>query len=526
MFQRLNTAMGRLEERKGFEWILAAALLLAGVGLRLYRIGEETIWLDEFITWHNIDLPTLSEYIAQLRQKDATFVPAYYVLLYFWAGATQYSVTAARILSVAAGMSSAVFVYLLGRRAFGRAAGLTALAFMVFSAPHVYYAQEIRVYALYVAAAALSVLTFHVALERSSRTLWALHCGANAVLALSHYFGALIIMTEAAYWLLYHRRPLGRLCCWFAAQAVLALLLAWWMLGIDREMLRITTDFLRPPPISDALKSYLWLAAYWPRPWHEIFRPALLIVALLAWFSLRVFRQRKHDEIGGKRRRAWVLCFLWLLLPLSMVLAATYLGRPCATLRYVLPGSLPFFLLVGGAVGALPWRWLRWTTAALLIALPAGQLAVEGRPFRPNMDRAGAIIQENSGPRDALLLGVGMLPQYRASFAFISDDRIHAYHDAAIAPRAAGLLDDYDAVWLLYMWDYGGDDPGQALPVEAYCAEHGLPQETTLISSGHHVFLGIFAWPSQVNIGRALILHHIRRGDSAHKATAPTEGQP
>ncbi len=499
----------------GVHIFLAAVLFGFGVCSRLYCIHDETPWHDENITWTNIEMPRLSDYIAQLRSRDATFVPAYYVLLYYWSKATSHSAPAARILSVTIGAAAMLLLYMLGRFAFGPVAGIVALAFIALSNTHVYFSQEIRVYPLYVMAAILSMLAFLLALKINKRRYWALHQVSNGILVLSHYFGALIVAAQGLYLLLFYRHPLKRLVLWSVAQIMLACLVFLWMLGIDREVLRVTTAFLQPRPLEELVHYYTWSTLYWPLSWYQYAGLSWCFLFMIGWLGVRCFCRRKQTEQDNTRWRFWVLCVLWMVIPMTAALVATYTIQPVIMLRYMLPVSAAFFLLVGGAIASLPKVWLQWTSAAALIIMLFVQHAGDLRPFRPDYQSAGQLITENIGENDYSLIALGL--DWRR-YLDVPEDRVETYFaNTEIGTRATSLLEQYNAVWAVCVFSYKEKDFSYQM-LEENMGVHGLKIERWRISSRHHTFLANNYWP-KIIFEKIMVMVYRFRADDAHAST-------
>ena len=491
--------------------VLVAMVLSCAAGTRLYRLGGESLWLDEHTTWNRIDQGGLTEYLAQLRTRDATFVPAYYITLYYWGKITGYHVTAARMLSVGLGVTAAFLVYLLASRPFGAAAGITALVMTALSNTHVYYTQEIRVYALYCAAALVSAWSLERALRTPGRGVWALHLAANVLLVFSHYFGALFLIAEGLYLLLFHRTPWTRLALWCLSQALLAGLLVLWMLGIRRDVLEATTAFLMLPRPETLEYAFSWAALYLPRSLYTyapLTRGAVLAVILL---TLYVFWTRNRNEQTRERWQRTVLYLLLMAVPVLAALAMSWLVRPAFTLRYLLPSSLFFFVLFGGALGSLPSRYLRWGAVAALAALMTLHHVEASRPYRPDMRKAGQILsQQNPGKNGLLLAGI-FNPDMERMYLTYAEEHVHRCAMTGEAPaKTLSLLDRYDAVWLLCEFDYGRGYPSHEA-LEKGLKEADLAFERIELSADHYTFMTNSNWPDLSDIARRIVLYRVCR---------------
>lgn len=125
-------------------WLLTG-IIVVGFVLRLHRIGDKGLWLDEaFSVW--MARNTLPELIAWLLRVDQ-HPPLYYALLHLWLWFGD-SAAHVRTLSALFGTLTLPVIFLLGRRISGNAAGLIAALILALSPFHVRFAQETRMYTL------------------------------------------------------------------------------------------------------------------------------------------------------------------------------------------------------------------------------------------------------------------------------------------------------------------------------------------------------------------------------------------
>lgn len=135
-------------------WLLLCVIVF-GFALRVHRIDEKGLWLDEaFSVWmaHNA-LPALMDWLVRIDQHP----PLYYLLLHFWLWFGD-SAAHVRILSALFGTLTIPVFFLIGRRLFGNVAGLIAAFLVTISPFHVRFAQEARMYTLLSLNAGLATL--------------------------------------------------------------------------------------------------------------------------------------------------------------------------------------------------------------------------------------------------------------------------------------------------------------------------------------------------------------------------------
>lgn len=121
-------------------------IVLLGTVLRLISLNQ-SLWLDEATSVLVARNFTIREILTKFSPGDF-HPPLYYLLLKFWVSIFGASEVGARSLSVAAGVISIIFIYLIGKKLFSSKVGLIS-ALLLSSAPlHIYYSQEARMYVL------------------------------------------------------------------------------------------------------------------------------------------------------------------------------------------------------------------------------------------------------------------------------------------------------------------------------------------------------------------------------------------
>lgn len=140
-----------------------AALIAAGVLLRLLLLGADSFWLDEAYSVANVLPHSVGE--VWHTSIDPNHPSLYFVILRLALRLGGVSETIARLPSAAASLANLALVYVLARRlGMSTRAGAAAVVLMAFAPVDVWYAQEARMYAMVTTAA----LAFAVALTIDS----------------------------------------------------------------------------------------------------------------------------------------------------------------------------------------------------------------------------------------------------------------------------------------------------------------------------------------------------------------------
>ncbi len=443
------------------------AILVVGAALRIYRLGDECIWLDEVVSYPYLDLPTLGEYLEEVRSHDPPMSPLYFTLQYYWARAIGDSVTAVRSLSVVFGLASIVLVYVLGVVLYNRSAGLIAALCTAMAIPHVYHAQEIRVYALLQCLALGSMLTLVLALRQGGRRWWIAHAVCNALILTTHLFGVLLIVAQGFYLLAAHGRRWRTWLSWGCAHAAM---LTPFLIRVNRlrgDALDQAISFIPEPSLRWLLNTY---CVYYPGvdAWggrlHAI-GPVVGVVAVLAVTGMAaIWIDRRSPEKSFQEKDTFLLLALWFLLPPFLLFVLSYVVTPSFVERYTLYSSFALYLMAGGAL-ALPNRY--WWTGLVLVGIGCGYgLAwsdVE-RPFRLNYRKAAIVLQGTSRP-DELIVGWKEVraPLLNLHMGMPVDERFrHGETIEEILGALEGATAEGRSAWTV-IYDGPGGDPRREL---------------------------------------------------------------
>ena len=142
--------------------ILLGVILLIGTGLRLFRLGADSLWYDETVSTYLAGSP-----LPELIRHTAGDIhpPGYYVLLRGWLLLTGYGTGhadpagngaiagnglefASAFFSLFFGVLLIALVYVLARRFVGETAALVAAGLLALSPFNIWYSQEVRMYTL------------------------------------------------------------------------------------------------------------------------------------------------------------------------------------------------------------------------------------------------------------------------------------------------------------------------------------------------------------------------------------------
>ena len=362
---------------------------LAGTLLRLFHLGSKSLWMDEAASialarmpWHQF---------AWVWWREEGNMTAYYLLLRPWLhiGQTEAWV---RLLSVLFGVAAIPAIFFLARRLMGTKVAIIAGVFLAVNPAHVYYSQEARSYSMLVFLAILSCLYFVRAMETRRSVDWMLWALFSIVAVYTHYFAALVLVTQAVSVFLLRGEKVQwtRLVGWSLAIIVLTLP------GIAFVLLRgntIPLPWIPGPSAREVAHLFMFLGGSGPK----------FVLYLLLWAAglvaiARIWREQGRSEEGWRAG----LPVIWVVLPI-VIAALASLHHSVFAQKYLLICLTPTIIL--GALGADTIR-PKVLAIVLVVALCAFSVGTDIRSsIKPREDWRGAInaILTSAEPGDAIV---------------------------------------------------------------------------------------------------------------------------
>lgn len=190
-----------------------AALILVAVAfaVRALSLTSQSLWLDEVYSIWFVNRPFDEAWWVGIFPDQNPHAPLYYLILWGWLQAGGASDFTVRYLSVLFGVTSVAVVWRAARVWMDVRAGLIAALLITCSPFAIHFAQEGRMYALYLLLAAVSFLCMAHALKpaggrrHGALRYWVGMAVTSVALAYSHFFGVF----------------------WIAAQYLVVLVVAW-----------------------------------------------------------------------------------------------------------------------------------------------------------------------------------------------------------------------------------------------------------------------------------------------------------
>ncbi len=447
-------------------WIAPALLFLLALGVRLYRIGAESIWLDEATS---LFLARQSVFDVVAWTARDIHPPLYYLLLHFWRVLGE-SEMALRSLSALAGAASVAVLYGLGRRLFDGRTGAVAALLLALAPLHVWYSQQARMYTWLGLWMVLAAYLLVLALEEQKIGYWLALAVVNALALYTHYYTVFGLLVQGLFALyLSWRTGRWRGLSWAAGMMAFSVLLfaPWlptmyfqvstggggWVARAGTPGLRAFLDTLIGFTVGNVRGAYpVWMrwAAY------------LLFAALCLWAVAGGVRA----AMQGNRREEKGLTFalIYLVVPLAVAWLISQ-AKPLYADRYLLVFLPGYLLLAARGLATLTPKAVRWGALALVVGLllfGVWQMAV--LPQNTDWRGAAAYVSERFEPGDVAVFypgwnekpfayyWEGTLPSWTWFKVPLPADEVAS----SVNPGIAG----YRRAWLIWSIGHYGDPQG------------------------------------------------------------------
>ena len=510
-------------------WLLIAIVALAG-GLRIYRIGAESLWLDEaFSVW--LARQPAGEMLGWIVRIDQ-HPPLYYGLLRIWMRLGDDPATL-RALSALCGTLTIPVLYRLGRRLAGPPVGLLAALLLALSPFHVRFSQEVRMYALLSLNGALAfyglaclltdprlaqagpgrqVIEFLHGWRASGirpplRTVdtdlaWGIYVLATTAMLWTHntaLFFPIAVNLIALAAFLSRRRRHPRAAArgarhWLLGQLGVGLLWAPWLPFLVSQAAGVYRQFWIPPPTAEdvigVLGSFV-IGQVAPTPLLVVSFGSLY-VALVA-LGCRYFR--RHPG-----RIPFLLA--GIAVPFAGELLVS-LRRPIFSDRTLIWASLPLILLLAGGVHRVRHRAAGVIVTLILVGVTGLGLADYTTRFEKEAwDDAAALVADQVEPDDLILFNAtwvqlpfdyyfhrlysGPAAEHGVPADLFDRGVLEPQMTAGDLPRLRELVRDRRRVWLVYS-HHAYTDPEGLIP-PALAEDHEPARQWTLYGVEIHLY--------------------------------------
>ncbi len=431
-------------------------ITLLGSAVRLFRLGQQSLWYDEAFAWAVASADVRTSIAAIL--SDGSHPPLYYLVLRFFLHVGQ-SETIIRLPSAMFGILAVPLVYKIGRLCFGRKAGLIGALWLGLAPFHVWYSQEARMYSMVVFLSLGSVYFFLRTLRENSRILWLGFIVFTALAYPTNYSAFLVSLVQLAFLVCTLRTNYRALRRWTISQVLAFLpLLPWLVALLNREVRSFGFGWIPRPGPLDPLKT-LWNFSL---GYTGALTPLVSLSLLLFAFAfLRGLWSRRGRLEGDSPKallfpQAGLFFALWLILPIAFAYLISHLLVPIYIDRFLLVALPPYLILVAcGLLSIKNTIARRGLIVALTLAISLSLGRIYFDPIYAKEDWRGlaGYIRQKSQSNDVIFVRTleGTLPfnyYYRGQL-----EKVAMSVNRVIAPLDE-IAQEHERIWLIYPYPH------------------------------------------------------------------------
>lgn len=395
-------------------------IILISAFLRLYGLDRQSLWYDEIFEinyfqqflkkggYNAPDTPPLHPFLIHISQKllpDTDF--------------------ALRALPTTFGLISVLLMFLLGKRLFNRRTGLIASYLLAISPFHIWYSQEVRMYALQWMLALTSLIFFFRALHEPNRNNYIGYIISTILGLYTLQLTIFLLILQGIYSLLFFRYYNVKLSRWISALIIISLLYSPWIIYHFLYLTNRGASFPKEikPLIFIPYTFFSYFAGFsigpslrelhlYPSfniiiPYIHIIGPLMVTYGLV--LSIGIFSLRRDTPR---------LIFLLLLTSIPIVglliLIYKFVPKMSYNVRYTGIASFGFILIISKGIDFLAqreWKVNGKSISAIVLAIITGFSAYSywNYQFNPKYHKedvrtAASYIKENYEDADVILV--------------------------------------------------------------------------------------------------------------------------
>src|SRR3989338_2391488 len=389
---------------KNTAFVLLALILLLGSFLRIYKLGEESFWLDEGDTFKSTEF-TVPQVIEKIYVYSTVFpefwgegagsVPLYYSLINYWTKIFGLNEFKLRLFSALFGILSIYLIFAVGKFLFNYQIGLIAAFILAINHQHIYFSQEARMYSMLVTLTLLSALSLLYALKTNKNICWGSFIIATTLILYTHPFSFFILLFQGLFIIMYWKKYRVFLKKMFFSGIAIFLFYLPWIPALIRQLC------YGPPigrttgaPTLSKLITVLTQFNSWISPdlnnrialrtmnffgltssgWILVI--SIIMITLLLGFAFvfgLIYQNGRKPNMKSLKRHEIIFLLLWLLIPVFVPFLISAISPERAIfsdVRYVLFASPAYYLIASLGIYRLKWKNLFLALLVLVSIFP------------------------------------------------------------------------------------------------------------------------------------------------------------
>lgn len=374
------------------KYALIFLIILSGLGLRLHKLDTNSFWYDEAESV--ITAAGAGRAVSVLSKENYPGI-FYKIFIHYWSRLGQ-GEGILRLSSVIFGVLSIVMVYILAAYLFGRPVALLSALLISFSPFHIYYSQELRMYAFLSFLSALCVYFFIRALKEKRIIFYFSYVILNVLNIYTHPVAFIWLLCQFLFFFLFRKRYAGQTKAWLWANLAISFFLIPWFTAVFRLSFLLIT---KHPRYYDIVSWILPVNSTSLAFTFKNFSVGYNAESLFYIFASVVFFFLFLRGITKIKREERTLSLLCILIPICISFLVSVF-RNCYVDRYFIASSIFFYIIIANGIYSLNRKFLCLAvTGLMLVNIPAVGAYFDNELTKPRRWRIG--IEARKGYRDA-----------------------------------------------------------------------------------------------------------------------------
>jgi len=346
---------------KGYT-VSVVIILLAAFTLRLYRLGEHSLFVDEAFAWF-LSRHSIGDICTTLITRDQ-HPPLYFIFLHYWQhlGTSEFLL---RLPSAVFSTAVVYFTFLIGSALVNRTTGLVAALLCAFSPGMLFIMNEAKTHAAGIPLILLALYIFILAVRRegSEKRLWIIHTILLCTTFLTHYLTLYLILLEALFCLIYRGKK-GLWKQWIISVCAFAIVTLPWSIHMLQQA---HNRVVSPSVYTSGLLTFLDLFTVLISGFSFYLEHPLSLSVSLPFLALAVYGLMMQR----KRRCEAVLLLVWVfILPAVLSLSSLFPVKLFTPKYLFLVTASGYYILLASGILVLLVKW-KVPAIAIAIALSA-----------------------------------------------------------------------------------------------------------------------------------------------------------
>ncbi|MHB0998962.1 MAG: glycosyltransferase family 39 protein [Armatimonadota bacterium] len=375
--------------------LYAIIITIFALILRLYNLGQESLWIDEGFSLRDS---------ANLHLLGETR-PLYFLLLKGWMGLGAHSEFMMRLPSALFGAASVWVLFVIGKKLIGTKPSLLASAFMAVSVLQINHSQEVRMYSLVVFIILLSTYFLILFLETGRKWAIAGYLASAFAGLLTFPLTVLILITHGLYTLVYVKAYKPRSLVTISGLIVTAIVWVPWLMNNMQASTGYSEGYTATLEKPDPIGVVSVLGKFFLLKWtdgHAFTSAAIafsVFLVLLMIYGISKFQ--KNDKPA-------VYTLMWLAVPVTGMVLLSYMMTNVWMVHYMITAAPAFYLLTAKSITTLRKRYVAVAVSAAIFIVTFGRLGIYYmKPARPEWRSAISYIRTHEKPGDVIALYYG-----------------------------------------------------------------------------------------------------------------------